>query len=63
MYYPTLFLVIYIDVVVWCCSFQIPLIVQCLWVTLADLDDLTSSTASVMTVLAELLSQPNVRLT
>ncbi|CAC5413286.1 BTAF1 [Mytilus coruscus] len=37
---------------------QVPLIVSCLWETLLDLDDLTSSTNSVMTLLSTMLSHP-----
>ncbi|XP_076073071.1 TATA-binding protein-associated factor 172-like [Mytilus galloprovincialis] len=37
---------------------QVPLIVSCLWETLLDLDDLTSSTNSIMTLLSTMLSHP-----
>ncbi len=36
---------------------QIPVIIACLWDTLLDLDDLTASTGSIMTLLATVLSQ------
>ncbi|RUS77118.1 hypothetical protein EGW08_015105, partial [Elysia chlorotica] len=37
---------------------QIPLILSCLWNILVDLDDLTASTNSIMTLLAKLMSHP-----
>lgn len=36
---------------------QVPFVVACLWETLLDLDDLTASTNSVMTLLSQLLAQ------
>ncbi|KAL8593219.1 hypothetical protein ACOMHN_009874 [Nucella lapillus] len=36
---------------------QVPYVVACLWETLLDLDDLTASTNSVMTLLSQLLAQ------
>ncbi|GFR58849.1 TATA-binding protein-associated factor 172 [Elysia marginata] len=37
---------------------QVPLILSCLWNILIDLDDLTASTNSIMTLLAKLMSHP-----
>ena len=39
---------------------QIQAIIQCLWHTLLDLDDLTASTNSIMTLLSSLLAHPKV---
>ncbi|KAK7113585.1 hypothetical protein V1264_012846 [Littorina saxatilis] len=38
---------------------QVPSVVACLWETLLDLDDLTASTNSIMTLLSKLLAQPS----
>ncbi|KAK7502412.1 hypothetical protein BaRGS_00006365 [Batillaria attramentaria] len=38
---------------------QVPVVIACLWETLLDLDDLTASTNSIMTLLSQLLSQPS----
>ena len=40
--------------------FQVNLIVSCLWDTLLDLDDLTASTNSIMSLLVSLLAHPVV---
>ena len=40
--------------------FQAHEIVQCLWATLLDLDDLTASTNSIMALLAALLGHNNI---
>ncbi|XP_056018084.1 TATA-binding protein-associated factor 172-like [Ostrea edulis] len=37
---------------------QVPLILTCLWDTLLDLDDLTASTNSIMTLLSTILTNP-----
>ncbi|XP_013387250.1 TATA-binding protein-associated factor 172-like [Lingula anatina] len=37
---------------------QVPTIISCLWDTLLDLDDLTASTNSIMTLLSTLLARP-----
>lgn len=37
---------------------QLPAIVQCLWFTLLDLDDLTASTNSIMSLLSTLMESP-----
>lgn len=39
---------------------QVPLVVACMWETLLDLDDLTASTNSIMTLLSQLLAQPAI---
>ncbi|CAG5127658.1 unnamed protein product, partial [Candidula unifasciata] len=41
-----------------CLPGQVSIILSCLWDTLADLDDLTASTNSIMTLLAKLMSHP-----
>ncbi|ESO84153.1 hypothetical protein LOTGIDRAFT_155478 [Lottia gigantea] len=38
---------------------QTPIIINCLWETLLDLDDLTASTNSIMSLLSKLLSNPS----
>lgn len=43
------------------CVFQVPFIVNTLWDALLDLDDLTASTNSIMTLLSSLLTYPQVR--
>ncbi|KAH9489880.1 btaf1 RNA polymerase II, B-TFIID transcription factor-associated, 170kDa [Bulinus truncatus] len=40
---------------------QLPVILTCLWDTLADLDDLTASTNSIMMLLAKLMSHPDTK--
>lgn len=40
---------------------QVPFIVNTLWDALLDLDDLTASTNSIMTLLSSLLTYPQVR--
>jgi TATA-binding protein-associated factor len=37
---------------------QVTTVVSCIWETLLDLDDLTASTNSIMTLLSSLLAQP-----
>jgi TATA-binding protein-associated factor len=37
---------------------QVTTVVSCMWQTLLDLDDLTASTNSIMTLLSSLLAQP-----
>ncbi|XP_059168420.1 TATA-binding protein-associated factor 172-like [Physella acuta] len=44
------------DSLVQCVPDQLPNILSCLWDTLSDLDDLTASTNSIMTLLAKLMS-------
>ncbi|XP_012935979.1 TATA-binding protein-associated factor 172 [Aplysia californica] len=46
------------DALVQCLHSQVPEILLCLWDTLADLDDLTASTNSIMILLAKLMSHP-----
>lgn len=43
------------------CVRQVPFIVNTLWDALLDLDDLTASTNSIMTLLSSLLTYPQVR--
>lgn len=43
------------------CVSQVPFIVNTLWDSLLDLDDLTASTNSIMTLLSSLLTYPQVR--
>ncbi|CAL1527403.1 unnamed protein product, partial [Lymnaea stagnalis] len=49
------------DSLVQCVPDQLPVILNCLWETLVDLDDLTASTNSVMTLLAKLTSHPTTK--
>lgn len=49
---------VYISCTVLC---QVPFIVNTLWDALLDLDDLTASTNSIMTLLSSLLTYPQVR--
>lgn len=42
-------------------EFQVPFIVNTLWDALLDLDDLTASTNSIMTLLSSLLTYPQVQ--
>lgn len=43
------------------CDSQVPFIVNTLWDALLDLDDLTASTNSIMTLLSSLLTYPQVQ--
>lgn len=43
------------------CGPQVPFIMNTLWDSLLDLDDLTASTNSIMTLLSSLLTYPQVR--
>ncbi|XP_055877074.1 TATA-binding protein-associated factor 172-like [Biomphalaria glabrata] len=49
------------DPLVTCLPEQLPVILSCLWDILADLDDLTASTNSIMTLLAKLMSHTDTK--
>lgn len=60
-FYFIVFLLIFLCKHLKLCVRQVPFIVNTLWDALLDLDDLTASTNSIMTLLSSLLTYPQVR--